>query len=389
MRYLTCDNLKSKRYENKIKSLVLVAVHQRTLFSGKDKVYFSVQGRMKILYAVQGTGNGHLSRAADVVPCLAKHANVDVLVSGIQSELSLALPVKYKLQGLSFIFGKTGGVDLWKTVSRANPKKLIKAISSLPIDDYDLVINDFEPVSAWACYLRNKPCIALSHQAAVMATKSPKPGYNDRIGKLILHHYAPASARYGFHFDTYDQHIYTPVIRKQVREQQITDEGHYTVYLPAYDDERLIKKLSVYTDVRWEVFSKHNKKPVKLKNMNIWPIDAEKFIRSMASASGVLCGAGFETPAEALYMGKKLLVIPMKNQYEQHLNAAALAQMGVPVIKSLKAKHRDLIRDWLADGKKIKVDYPDNLQAIVDTIVTKHVHDTAFGWSLDNQFQPA
>ena len=56
----------------------------------------------------------------------------------------------------------------------------------------------------------------------------------------------------------------------------------------------------------------------------------------MASSTGVLCGAGFETPAEALYLGKKLMVIPMKSQLEQFYNAASLKQLGVPVLKKMK-----------------------------------------------------
>ncbi len=47
----------------------------------------------------------------------------------------------------------------------------------------------------------------------------------------------------------------------------------------------------------------------------------------------MLCGAGFETPAEALFLGKKLMVIPMKGQYEQHINAASLKELGIPVLK--------------------------------------------------------
>ena len=33
---------------------------------------------MKILFAIQGTGNGHLSRARDVYPELLKYGQVDV-----------------------------------------------------------------------------------------------------------------------------------------------------------------------------------------------------------------------------------------------------------------------------------------------------------------------
>ena len=327
---------------------------------------------MKILYAVQGTGNGHLSRAIDVIPCLQQHGEVDILVSGTQGDLPLPFPVKYKVKGLSFIFGKKGGVALWKTFTKANLRKLVKSIHQLPIDEYDLVINDFEPVSAWACQLKGKPCISLSHQAAVLDESFPLPDNSDKMGRIILKNYAPATAKYGFHFSGNGETIFTPVIRRQLRKQRITNEGHYTVYLPSYDDKTLIKRLSKYKDVTWDVFSKHNSKKMVYKNITIRPVNNILFTESMASSAGVLCGAGFETPAEALHLGKKLLVIPMKNQYEQQLNAAALKAMGVPVIKSLKSKFEPVINDWLLNGKTIPVNYPDNTQQIVDMVVQKH-----------------
>lgn len=333
---------------------------------------------MRILYAIQGTGNGHLSRSLDIVPCLLKHGAVDILVSGNQGDLILPFRIKYKFSGLSFIFGKSGGVNLWKTVAQTNVRKLLKSIKNLPVEDYDLVINDFEPVSAWACYFKNKPCISLSHQAAVLSPGLPLPEHTDMLGKLILNTYAPGSAKYGFHFSSYNDTIFTPVIRKQVRQAEVTDAGHYTVYLPSYDDKRLIGFLSEFKDVKWDVFSKHNRRPFRSGNINIQPINSEKYTASMAASSGILCGAGFETPAEALYLGKKLIVVPMRNQYEQHLNAAALMDMKVPVIKSLKSKYKPMIQDWLENGRKISVKYPDITQEIINMIVEKHSDDTSF-----------
>lgn len=327
---------------------------------------------MKILYAIQGTGNGHLSRSMDIVPLLKNMGEVDVLVSGTQGDLALPFQVRYVLHGFGFVFGTAGGVDVWETYKKSRFRKFLKEINELPVENYDLVINDFEPVSAWACYMKNKPCIGLSHQAAVLADKAPKPDEADMIGKLILKHYAPVTEQYGFHFESYDKNIFTPVIRQQVRDQVIENKGHYTVYLPAYDDKRLIKRLSEFKDVKWDVFSKHNKKIFKQKNVSIQPIDNEKFIKSMAQSEGVLCGAGFETPAEALFMKKKVLVIPMKTQYEQQLNAAALKQLGVPVIKSLKPKHNDTIADWIKNGKVIDVDYKDTTQQILDMVFDRH-----------------
>ncbi|HEY9533737.1 MAG TPA: glycosyltransferase family protein [Mucilaginibacter sp.] len=323
---------------------------------------------MKILYAIQGTGNGHLSRSMDIVPLLKHMGDVDVLVSGTQGDLNLPFPIKYKLHGFGFVFGKSGGVDLWASFMKSRFRKFIKEIKNLPIEKYDLVINDFEPVSAWACYLNNKPCIGLSHQAAVLHDKAPKPQETDMIGRLILKNYAPVTSQFGFHFKALDKNIFTPVIRRQVREQQTSNQGHYTVYLPAYDDKRLLKRLSEFKDIRWDVFSKHNKKAFTHKNVSIQPIESKAFVKSMAQSAGVLCGGGFETPAEALFLKKKLIVIPMKNQYEQQLNAELLKEMGVPVIKSLKPKHHDKILNWLQNGKAVKVNYPDNTQQILDLL---------------------
>jgi len=326
---------------------------------------------MKILYAIQGTGNGHLSRSMDIVPILQKKGEVDILVSGVQGDLTLPFPVKYQFKGLSFIFGKSGGVDMYNTFVKLKSKRLYNEIKQLPIEEYDLVINDFEPVSAWACYAANKPCISLSHQAAVISSASPKPSKFDPIGQMVLRYYAPTTDQFGFHFERYGKNIFTPVIRQQIRSAQIADFGHYTVYLPAYDDERILKSLLRFEDVQWQVFSKHNTKPIVEKNVSILPIQNELFVKSMATSTGVICGAGFETPAEALFMGKKLLVIPMKGQYEQHCNAAALKQLGVPVIKSLKKKHMPIIDAWLANNTRIEVDYPDITERIIDQLLTK------------------
>ena len=328
---------------------------------------------MKILYAIQGTGNGHLSRARDIVPILKKKAEVDILISGIQADVSLPFPVKYRLKGLSFVFGKKGGIDLLNTYLKMDTRELLKDIEKIPIQEYDLVINDFEPITAWACKQKGLQCIALSHQSAVLSKNAPKPKKKDTLGKTVLKHYAPSTEQYGFHFLKFDKNIFTPVIRQEIRNLKPINNRHYTVYLPAYDDIRLLRNLGNFKNIQWDVFSKHNKKVVKHNNITIQPINNEAFIKSLASCTGVLCGAGFETPAEALFLKKKLLVIPMKGQYEQQCNAAALKAMGVPVIKSLKEKHLPIIKDWIEYGKIIPVDYPDVTEQIINNIIADFI----------------
>jgi uncharacterized protein (TIGR00661 family) len=324
---------------------------------------------MKILYAIQGTGNGHLSRARDVIPILQKKGDLDILISGVQADVQLPYEIKYKFRGLSFIFGKKGGIDLWETYKKANLRNLFEEINLLPIHEYDLVINDFEPVSAWACYMKNKDCFGLSHQAAVLHKKAPKPEGIDLIGRSIMKNYAPVSSKYGFHFLAYDTRTFTPVVRQEVRNLVNENKGHYTVYLPAYSDERIIKMLTECDNVKWQVFSKHAGTNYREHNVSIFPIANEQFLLSMGTAEGVLCGAGFETPAEALFLGKKLMVIPMKHQIEQQCNAVSLRELGVPVIKSLKQDAIAKIRDWVASGPVITIKYPDQTEQIIEQLI--------------------
>lgn len=324
---------------------------------------------MKILYAIQGTGNGHIARAEDIVPILQQHGETDVFVSGAQADIQLPYPVRYRSKGLSFYFGKKGGVDMIRTLRKNNARKIYKEIDGFPVENYDFVINDFEPISAWACKIRGIRCIALSHQAALLSPLAPRPGKTDPLGYWILHNYAPADAAVSFHFAQYDKNMFTPVIRARVRNSRIEDKGHYTVYLPAYDDKKLLPLLANFKSVKWQIFSKHTRKRYRYGDLTVQPVNNEEFTTSMTTATGVLCGAGFETPAEALFLGKKLLVVPMKTQYEQHCNAAALKQMGVPVMKKVSKKYFDDIGSWLESETRAEVAYDDIVAQAVQQAV--------------------
>ena len=159
-----------------------------------------------------------------------------------------------------------------------------------------------------------------------------------------------------------------PIIREKIRNAKVSNKGHYTIYLPAYHHDRIVKIVSKIPIVKWHIFSRETSRLIFKKNITIYPVNEFDFIKSMASSSGVLCGAGFETPSEALFLRKKLLVIPMKNQYEQQCNAFALKKMGVTVIKKLSTKRINKITKWIHNDVIIPVDYPDNTENILNTI---------------------
>lgn len=322
---------------------------------------------MKILYAIQGTGNGHVSRAREIIPYLQKYGELDILISGTQAEITLHQDIKYQLNGFGFVFGKSGGIDFYKTLKKLKLIRLIKDMRRLPVHDYDLIINDFEPVTAWACFFKGKKSIALSHQAAYLSPKTPTlKGLH--WGKWIMNRYAPATEKIGFHFERFDDFIHTPVIRSEIRNLTPKNLGHYTVYLPAYSDEFIINEVKKYPNIKWEIFSKHTKKEYEIGSIKILKINNEKFIQSLSTCEGFLTGGGFEGPAEALFFGKKLLCVPMKNQYEQQCNALALEKLGFPVIWK-KSDFSDKLKDWILRPQKISLDFPDETEKMIANLM--------------------
>lgn len=327
---------------------------------------------MKILYAIQGTGNGHVSRAREIIPHLAKHGELDVLISGTQSEVDVDYPVKYKLHGWSFTFGKKGGVDLWDSWKKMRTIRLLKDIWSFPVHDYDLIINDFEPISAWACKLKGKHCVAMSHQSAFLSPNTPRPQKKNPFIEMVFRNYAPSKEAIGFHYERYDDFIHTPVIRRDIRQLTPQNLGHVTVYLPAHDDKFLVTKFTKVKNVKFEVFSKHTDKPYVEENTYVYPINSEQYTKSLEGCLGLITAGGFEAPTEAIFLNKKVMVVPMIGQYEQHCNALGAKKAGCTVITEINGNFINQLNSWIEYAKPISIDYPDETADFVAKLVAKH-----------------
>lgn len=323
----------------------------------------------RILYAIQGTGNGHVARAREIIPILQQYGEVDIFLAGDQSNVKLPAAVRYKSKGLTFIYNKTGGLSYAQSLFKNNLWRIWREIKTFPVEEYDLIINDFEFITAWACRMRKKNCVGLSHQGAFLSKATPRPFTKNRLGEWVLKHYSPCTENIAFHFKAYDSFIYPPVIRQEIRRAEATNKGHYTVYLPAFADEEIYSCLKLISNKQWQVFSKYCQKPYKHKNVHFYPLSNAGFLKSFISCEGVLSSAGFETPSEALYLQKKLFVIPIKNQYEQYCNAEALRKLGVPVAKSLHIRIVKMLQEWVYKEQHIEVNFPDITESILENKV--------------------
>lgn len=324
---------------------------------------------MKILYAVQATGNGHISRAMELMPFLKQYGEVDVFLSGSNSNLQPDLPVKYRSNGLSLFYGNTGGLDYWRMWRELNLRRIWKEARELPVEKYDLVINDFDSITSMACKLKKVKSIGFGHQASFQSELTPRNDKKDFAGEIVLKHYATSSAYIGLHFASYDDFIYPPIIKTEVLNTDPTDQGHVTVYLSHYSDEVVISTLQKIRDVRFEVFSKKVKTKTVIGNITLFPISNTGFTQSMIHSSGVITGAGFETPAEALFLGKQLLCLPIRGQYEQLCNAAALKDFGVTIIDKISPDFSQQVYQWLQTSAAKKLSLSHSTYEIVQQAI--------------------
>lgn len=323
---------------------------------------------MKILYAVQGTGNGHISRAIQLYPFLKEYGEVDFFISGSNADLKTTLPIIGTSKGISLFYKPTGGLDYLKIIQSFSFKIFIDAYK-LPVEKYDLVINDFDFVTSLACFLRNKSSVQFGHQASFQSKKTPRAKRKNRLGEFILKNFVQSTHYLGLHFKSYDVNVFNPIIKQEIIEATPIDDGHISVYLPHYSIAYLEPYLLKQSNYHFEVFTSEVKAIKNCKNIIYFPISNTGFTKSMIRSHAVITGGGFETPSEAMYLNKKILSIPIANHYEQLSNAAALEDLGVKVITQIDHHFHQIFTDWIHHVQPVKLELTHSTKNIVAHLI--------------------
>jgi len=299
---------------------------------------------MKILYGVQGTGQGHISRARAMALALADHgADVHWLFSGRDRgklfDMELFGDFAWR-RGLTFST-VDGRIDHLRTVIDNNLPQFLRDVWTLDVQDYDLVVTDYEPVTAWACKLRGVNCIGIGHQYA-FGGAAPRAG-DDWMSTLIMGNFAPVNTGLGLHWHRYDGSTLPPILDLGDPD---TDQGDdYLVYLPFEDQDTVTRWLNRHSDCRFVQYAPGLEK-VQLENVRRHPTCIVGFKRDLHRCRGVICNAGFELISECLQLGKPSLTKPLAGQTEQLSNALALSRLGYAT--AMDALDHDILSQWLA-----------------------------------------
>ena len=323
---------------------------------------------MKISYAIQGTGNGHLSRAEQLYPYLKKYGAVDFFLSGSNAQLNTTLPIKYKSNGVSLHYKNTGGMDYGK-ITKSLGFSIYKEAKALPLENYDVIINDFEFITSLACSFKKKKSIQFGHQASFQSKLTPRSTSFNPIGNLVLDKFVQSTNYLGLHFESYDKNIYNPIIKDEIVQAEVMDDGHISVYLPQYSIAILSPYLLAHPLFHFEVFTKEVRQITVNKNITFYPIDNKVFTSSLIRCHGIITAGGFETPAEAMYLNKKVLSIPILNHFEQECNGVAMKKLGVKVIKKIDSSFNQIFKEWVETENKVQFKLTHSTESIVDILM--------------------
>jgi len=326
---------------------------------------------MKIFYAIQATGNGHISRAIQLYPYLQKFGDVDFFLSGNNASLNIDLPIKFRSNGCSLHYSKCGGLNYWDIAKNIRPIQMYKDAKSLPLKEYDVIINDFDSITSLACRTQKVHSVQFGHQASFISENSPRPEKRSVMGEMILKHYASSPKNIGLHFEKYDSFIHPPIIKDEIANANPKDLKHITVYLPSFNKDCLEKAFNKLSEQEFHWFLGDVKMKHTIGNITYYPVNQKAFNESLISWHGIITGGGFETAAEALYIEKKILSIPIRNHYEQECNVAALKKLGVPVVYEVGDNFDEIIKNWLNTTivypKMQANNIPETLQYLFDT----------------------
>lgn len=306
---------------------------------------------MRILYGIQGTGNGHLSRSREVLRELEELGHeVQVLISGRASgappELDLKRPWVER-HGLTFRT-RAGRIQWWESARRLQPLRALGELRQLDAlyPAPDLVITDFEPLSAWWARRRRLPCLGIGHQYAFLGRVPCPSGHWG--SRQVLRRFAPCETALGLHWDSFGQEILPPIVPalpEPIGERR-TEE--VLVYLPFESRAAIRAFLSPLAPRRFLIYGHPEVERSRDEGNLLWrAFQRQDFLKELGRTAGIICSAGFELPSEAAQLGCRILVKPLAGQLEQLANAQALEELGMG--RKMSRLDPVAVADWLAD----------------------------------------
>ena len=305
---------------------------------------------MRILFAVQGEGRGHMTQAIAFNDLLTRsgHEVVGIMVGVSHSR---EIPEFFSsvfdcdielLDSPSFVFKNNRSISLPATIphSIANLGKYRRSVKKIKriVEETkaDLLVNFYEPTAGIfkRFYPQAIPSIAVGHQfmlehpdyVSTERFKTQKMGmiaFNRLVGSNS--HKAALSFYFAEDMPREKVTVVPPLLREQLFELETGDDGFLLVYLVNHGySEEILAWHEEHPDAEIHCFYDKPGEPEENKidgKLTFHRLHGRKFLEMMGKARGVVCTAGFESVCEAAYLNKPIMMVPVENHVEQELNA--------------------------------------------------------------------
>ena len=338
---------------------------------------------MRLAYGVHGYGRGHAVRSLAVLSQLTSRHEVLILAGGDAAPLLQRFgPVPLP----AFTFGYHGTRLSAARTLRANAAFLAAlALGGPPVLRVErllasfrpeVVVSDSEPVVLRAAGRLGIPRLVFDH-VGVMGWCRPMAPLGDalRLGRdglayrLLMGN--PERVVVSSFFDApprrADVRLVPPVLRERVLRAEPRDAGHLLVY---FNQPQLLTPaaLSAIAGAGAPAVVYGTGRRGREGTVHFRTIDEAAFVDDLASCRAVLATAGHQLAAEALHLGKPMLLCP-EDSAEQRLNARELVRRGAARVVRPRDLSADLLRAFLAGatpraGARGRIGLDGNARAI-------------------------
>ena len=304
---------------------------------------------MRILFGAFAQGHGHFSKAAVLVPLLeARGHDVLVISSGWEHP-----PEGYHFArhlhfpGLSYavVNGRTDGPGTIKKWLRDAPRvlqnmwRLRRIVREF---QPDLIVSDFEPLTASPLLQPRCEVVAISRQVALFDRQVQLPEtktFDRRITRSAIRLFTAGADRLlGYHYEPSSFRCVPPIIRAELHGLQPVRENHLLVY-NHYDTtgsgspDRLID-WSRRSGVPVRAYGYPEVARGRRANVLFQPPGRNRLLEDMRTARAVVTSAGLTTSLEAFLLNKPVVAVPLPNQWEQAVNAYHLDNAGLAAARN-------------------------------------------------------
>ena len=296
---------------------------------------------MRILYGVCGEGRGHAGRALPVIHWLKKRHDVRVVAGEVAFEmLQKNLDNLQPTCSFRLIF-RDSNVCVWRTIAYNMVRARMYALSLLRVLQLihnfrpHVIITDFDYATNWAGWLTRTPVISLDNQMILRVCNAPKPKsafaeFVTRVGMRIVSPGARFYVVLSFipcRINVTNAIVVQPIVREEIQSLRCTRKGHILVYQTSPTSSEII---SVLKSVPYK-FSVYGMNKIGIEKNCRFEESHKQFIKDLASCDAVITNGGFTLITEAMLLGKPVLSVPIRGQYEQTMNAFLLEKNGLGV----------------------------------------------------------